>query len=257
VSNIEAEMLWVALLVLFTGVVVAWKGRFFASGETKGVKSAGTDSSSDGSESEWDTDPDDSNLDDSESDDSEFGNDGHEDEEFYESGASDDSEFGNDEYEDEDEEFYESGASDDSGDEEFDAAPLSWRRSRVASGKKTYPKRKRKPRTRSAKAGLKYPVGRIARALKQARLEVKETGPKKKSNRIGKTYFGSRVSGRAPIFMAAVLEHIARKVLTGSGKACMDDKNTRITPEHIKSGIKRDGELNSGLSAMQTAVVPR
>jgi len=53
---------------------------------------------------------------------------------------------------------------------------------------------KKKPVSRSVKAGLQFPVGRIGRYLKKGR-------------------YAQRVGTGAPIYMAAVLEYLAAEVL--------------------------------------------
>lgn len=52
---------------------------------------------------------------------------------------------------------------------------------------------KKKPVSRSAKAGLQFPVGRIGRYLKKGR-------------------YSERVGSGAPVYMAAVLEYLAAEV---------------------------------------------
>ena len=62
--------------------------------------------------------------------------------------------------------------------------------------------------SRSAKAGLQFPVGRIARYLKQGK-------------------YASRVGAGAPVYLAAVLEYLAAEVLELAGNASRDNKKTR------------------------------
>ena len=62
--------------------------------------------------------------------------------------------------------------------------------------------------SRSAKAGLQFPVGRVARYLK-----------------VGK--YASRVGAGAPVYLAAVLEYLAAEVLELAGNASRDNKKTR------------------------------
>ena len=59
--------------------------------------------------------------------------------------------------------------------------------------------------SRSAKAGLQFPVGRLARYLKQGG-------------------YAKRVGGAAPVYMAAVLEYIVAEVLELAGNAAKDNK---------------------------------
>ena len=79
--------------------------------------------------------------------------------------------------------------------------------------------------SRSSKAGLQFPVGRIARFLKQGR-------------------FSERVGAGAPVYLAAVLEYLAAEVLELAGNAAKDNKKTRIVPRHIQLAIRNDEELN-------------
>ena len=86
-------------------------------------------------------------------------------------------------------------------------------------------KKKGKSTSRSAKAGLQFPVGRVARYLK-------------------KGGYSSRVGGGAPVYMAAVLEYLCAELLELSGNAAKDNKKNRINPRHIQLAIKNDEELN-------------
>ena len=65
--------------------------------------------------------------------------------------------------------------------------------------------------SRSAKAGLQFPVGRVARYLK-----------------VGK--YATRVGAGAPVYLAAVLEYLAAEVLELAGNASRDNKKTRCAP---------------------------
>ena len=71
-----------------------------------------------------------------------------------------------------------------------------------------------RPVSRSSKAGLQFPVGRISRFLKVGR-------------------FSERVGAGAPVYLAAVLEYLAAEVLELAGNAAKDNKKTRIVPRHI------------------------
>ena len=83
----------------------------------------------------------------------------------------------------------------------------------------------RGPTSRSAKAGLQFPVGRIARFLKQGR-------------------YAQRVGAGAPVYLAAVLEYLAAEVLELAGNAARDNKKSRVVPRHIQLAIRNDEELN-------------
>ena len=86
-----------------------------------------------------------------------------------------------------------------------------------ASGKKAV--------SRSTKAGLQFPVGRIARYLKKGK-------------------FASRIGAGAPVYLAAVLEYLAAEVLELAGNAARDNKKTRIVPRHIQLAVRNDEELS-------------
>jgi histone H2A len=82
-----------------------------------------------------------------------------------------------------------------------------------------------KSQTRSSKAGLQFPVGRIARYLKTGK-------------------YAERVGAGAPVYLAAVLEYLAAEVLELAGNAAKDNKKTRIIPRHIQLAVRNDEELN-------------
>ena len=83
-----------------------------------------------------------------------------------------------------------------------------------------------RPVSRSSKAGLQFPVGRIARFLKAGR-------------------FAERVGAGAPVYLAAVLEYLAAEVLELAGNAAKDNKKTRIVPRHIQLAIRNNEESTS------------
>mmetsp|Transcript_3174 Transcript_3174/g.498 ORF Transcript_3174/g.498 Transcript_3174/m.498 type:complete len:98 (+) Transcript_3174:52-345(+) len=82
-----------------------------------------------------------------------------------------------------------------------------------------------KQTSRSARAGLQFPVGRIARFLRSGR-------------------YADRVGTGAPVYLAAVLEYLAAEVLELAGNASKDNKKSRIVPRHILLAVKNDEELN-------------
>jgi histone H2A len=79
--------------------------------------------------------------------------------------------------------------------------------------------------SRSSRAGLQFPVGRIARYLKHGK-------------------YSERVGAGAPVYLAAVLEYLAAEVLELAGNAAKDNKKTRIIPRHIQLAVRNDEELN-------------
>lgn len=88
--------------------------------------------------------------------------------------------------------------------------------------------------SKSAKAGLQFPVGRIARFMKEGK-------------------FAERIGAGAPVYMAAVMEYLAAEVLELAGNAARDNKKTRIVPRHIQLAIRNDEELNKLLNSVTIA----
>ena len=86
-----------------------------------------------------------------------------------------------------------------------------------------------KSMSRSARAGLQFPVGRLARFLKRGR-------------------YTERVGAGAPVYMAAVLEYLVAEVLELAGNAAKDQKKNRINPRHILLAVRNDEELNKMLA---------
>ena len=93
---------------------------------------------------------------------------------------------------------------------------------------------KKKSTSRSAKAGLQFPVGRVHRHLKAGR-------------------YASRIGAGAPVYLAAVLEYMAAEVLELAGNACRDNKKKRVTPRHLVLAIRNDEELNKFLGGVTVA----
>ncbi|KAF7098427.1 hypothetical protein CFC21_100170 [Triticum aestivum] len=116
--------------------------------------------------------------------------------------------------------------------------------------------------SRSSKAGLQFPVGRVARYLK-----------------VGK--YAQRVGAGAPVYLAAVLEYLAAEVRVPSpaapfpmschsgshriflslliqtlelaGNAARDNKKNRIVPRHIQLAVRNDEELSRLLGSVTIA----
>ncbi|KAH0546900.1 hypothetical protein KQX54_015888 [Cotesia glomerata] len=84
---------------------------------------------------------------------------------------------------------------------------------------------KGKSKTRSSRAGLQFPVGRIHRMLRKGN-------------------YAERVGAGAPVYLAAVMEYLAAEVLELAGNAARDNKKTRIIPRHLQLAIRNDEELN-------------
>ncbi|KAL8496866.1 hypothetical protein ACS0TY_020523 [Phlomoides rotata] len=93
---------------------------------------------------------------------------------------------------------------------------------------------KKKSVTRSVRAGLQFPVGRIGRYLKKGR-------------------YAQRVGTGAPVYMAAVLEYLAAEVLELAGNAARDNKKNRIIPRHVLLAVRNDEELGKLLAGVTIA----
>lgn len=93
------------------------------------------------------------------------------------------------------------------------------------SGRGKGEKHKTKSRTRSNRAGLQFPVGRIHRFLKAGN-------------------YAQHVGSGAPVYLAAVLEYLSAEILELAGNAARDNKKRRIVPRHLQLAIRNDEELN-------------
>ena len=97
-----------------------------------------------------------------------------------------------------------------------------------------------KSKTRSARAGLQFPVGRMHRLLRKGN-------------------YAKRVGAGAPVYLAAVLEYLSAEILELAGNAARDNKKSRIIPRHLQLAIRNDEELNkllSGVTIAQGGVLP-
>jgi len=79
--------------------------------------------------------------------------------------------------------------------------------------------------SRSAKAGLQFPVSRVHRYLRQVTHHY-------------------RIASGAPVYQAAVMEYLTAEILELAGNAARDNKKSRIIPRHILLAVANDEELH-------------
>ncbi|KAH1171045.1 hypothetical protein KIL84_006663 [Mauremys mutica] len=109
------------------------------------------------------------------------------------------------------------------------------KRSSIMSGRgKQGGKVRAKAKSRSSRAGLQFPVGRVHRLLRKGN-------------------YAERVGAGAPVYMAAVLEYLTAEILELAGNAARDNKKTRIIPRHLQLAIRNDEELNKLLGKVTIA----
>ncbi|KAK0416464.1 hypothetical protein QR680_012502 [Steinernema hermaphroditum] len=97
-----------------------------------------------------------------------------------------------------------------------------------------------KKKSRTVRAGLQFPVGRIQRQLKKGR-------------------YAERIGSGGPIYLAAVMEYLIAEILELAGNAAQDNRKSRITPHHVMLAVRNDEELSklfSDATFAQGGVIP-
>ena len=85
---------------------------------------------------------------------------------------------------------------------------------------------KTKAKSRSTRAGLLFPVGRIHRHLKKGN-------------------YSKRIGSGAPVYLAAVMEYLTAEVLELAGNFARAEKKARITPRHLMLAVRNDEEVRN------------
>ncbi|XP_072295352.1 histone H2A, embryonic-like [Eucyclogobius newberryi] len=117
---------------------------------------------------------------------------------------------------------------------------MSGRSKRSSRRAKAKVKARSRTTSRSSRAGLNFPVGRVHRLLKKGN-------------------YANRIGTGAPVYLAAVLEYLTVEILELAGNAARDNKKTRISPRHLQLVIRSDEELNKllgGVTIAQGGVIP-
>ena len=86
--------------------------------------------------------------------------------------------------------------------------------------------------SRSSRAGLIFPVGRLASKFRKGR-------------------YALRYGSGGAVFMAATLEYLTMEILDLAGQCADEHKKKTITPRHICLAIRNDEELNKMFATAQ------
>lgn len=89
-------------------------------------------------------------------------------------------------------------------------------------------------RSRSSRAKLQFPVGRVLGFLRKGR-------------------YGDRTAATSAVYLAAVLEYLTAEVLELAGNSARDRKVQRITPRDIQMAFRGDEELDTMARAVTIA----
>ncbi|XP_055626352.1 histone H2A, sperm-like [Toxorhynchites rutilus septentrionalis] len=99
---------------------------------------------------------------------------------------------------------------------------------------------KQPSKTKSSRAGLTFPVGRVTSNLRKGN-------------------YAERIGVGASVYLTATLEYLAAEILELSGNAAKDNKKSRIVPRHIQLAVRNDDELSvlmKGVTISEGGVLP-
>lgn len=97
-----------------------------------------------------------------------------------------------------------------------------------------------KSKSRSQRAGLHFPISRVARFLHKGN-------------------FAPRIGSGASVYLTAAVEYLVAEILELAADAARQNKKTRLSPRHILFAIRNDEELNKmlqGAVISQGGVLP-
>ena len=91
-----------------------------------------------------------------------------------------------------------------------------------------------KAQSRSSRAGITFPVGRMARYMRDMKV-------------------ADRIGAGAPVYLAAVIEYLTAEILELAGNVAQEGKKNRVIPRHIQLAVRNDEELNALLGNVTIA----
>ena len=89
--------------------------------------------------------------------------------------------------------------------------------------------------SKSTKAGLIFPIPKINKKCVDKRL-------------------AARVGAGAPVYIAGVVEYIAREILDLAAEKCKERKHKRIMPEDVVKGIRGDKDMHKMLAGLSVLI---
>lgn len=119
--------------------------------------------------------------------------------------------------------------------------------------------------TRSEKAGLQFPVGRIHRHLRKGKLLRLAFAYNITTSSLMQQFefstgnYAARIGSGAAVYLTGVLEYILAEVIELAGNATIENKRNRIIPRYIMLAIQNDEELKElfkGATISGGGVVP-